>query len=128
MSYRDWPQAVGGNKFSLAKYDPETPPARMRVATWSNVFSGGGSVTIEGYTDKDERIGNGFGSIKIERNGSVREEREHLENLLEDFQEDLASNWYALITAARASTAAYYAKQAAEYAEKSAAAAQGVFE
>lgn len=128
MSYRDWPNSIGGNQFMLAKLDPATPPAEMRVVTWSNVFGDGGNVTIEGYDGNKSRFSSGFGSIHVEHDGSVLTEREHLQDLLDEFLTDLAENWRALIESARATSAAYYAKQAAEYAEKAASAAQGVFE
>ena len=127
MSYRNWPKSVSGNEFTLAKYDPELPPASMKVVTWSNVFGEGGNVTIEGYDASGKRIGSGFASIRVERSGPVTAERGHLQDLLDDFMSDLSENWRSLIDSARASTAAYYAKQAAEYAEKAADAAQGVF-
>ena len=127
MSYRDWPMSVSGNEFELAKLDPELPPASMKVVTWSNLFGEGGNVSIEGYDASGARISSGFGSIRIERSRSVLDEREHLQDLLDDFMTELPENWRSLIDSARASTAAYYARQAAEYAEKAADAAQGVF-
>ncbi len=127
MSYRDWPKVIGGNEFTLAKLNPDEPPAEMKVVTWSNVFGKGGRVAIEGYRPDKERYNSDFGSISIERDGSVQEEREHLQDLLDDFLVDLEFNWRALIESARASVASFYAKQAAEYAEKAAAAAKGVF-
>lgn len=126
MNYRDWPTEVGGNKFSLAKLDPEMPPAEMRVVTWSNVFESGGSVALEGYREDETRIGVTFAKIPV-KGGSVTDEREHLQDLLNDFMTDLPGNWRTLIQNARTSCAEFYEKQAAEYMELSENAKNGVF-
>lgn len=127
MNYRDWPREIGGNMFSLAKLDPATPPVSMKVVTWSNVFSEGGNVSIEAYDAQGKRFGSGFGSITVDRYGSVAAERAHLQDLLDDFTSDLPGNWRDLIEGARVSVAVFFAKQAAEYGEKAADAAAGVF-
>lgn len=127
MSYRDWPTKIGGNNFSLAKLDPEVPPATMKVVTWSNVFNAGGNVTVEGYDAEGKRLSVNFGSINIDSNRSVAAEREHLQDILDDFLTDLPGNWRVLIESARSHAAAHYAKQAAEYGQKAADAARGVF-
>lgn len=127
MSYRNWPKQIEGNKFSLAKLDPEVPPVEMRVVAWSNVFGDGGTVAIEGYDKHKERMGMGFGSIKVERNGSVEQEREHLQDILDDFTSKLADNWRTLIENARTSVTEFYTSAAAEYTEKAEAAKNGDF-
>lgn len=127
MGYRDWPHEIKGNRFALAKLDPEVPPAQMRVVTWGNMFEAGGHVAIEGYDAEGKRLSTDFGGIQIESNRGVEDERAHLQSLLDNFLDDLPGNWRALIEGARAYVDAFYAKQAAEYAEKAAKAARGVF-
>lgn len=126
MSYTDWPTKVGGNDFALAKLDPETP-FQLKVTTWSNLFGDGGSVKIDGYDADGKRHYMDFGSIRIERNGSVKAEREHLQGLVDDFDADLANNWRDLIDGARARVTEHYAKELSENKRKLANARKGVF-
>ncbi|GAA1329001.1 hypothetical protein ACFSWE_16565 [Leucobacter albus] len=126
MSYKDWPTEICGNMFSLAKFDPEVPPARLQVVTWSNVFGSGGRVAIEAYDEANSRLSSGLGSIHVD-GGSVVDEREHLQVLVDEFIEDLEGNWRALIEEARAKVTSYYTRQAEEHASKRDAALKGEF-
>lgn len=122
----NWPTAVGGNEFSIAKLDPETPMT-LQVRTWSNLCESGGGVSINAFDEAGKRSSSSFGSIEIESDGDVAHERSHLQGLVDDFNEDPTENWRALIVSARAYVSVFYAKQAAEYAQKAADAARGVF-
>lgn len=126
MGYKDWPTEIGGNMFSLAKLNPEVPPAKLQVVTWSNVFGSGGSVAIEAYDETNRRLNSDLASIHVD-GGSVAAEREHLQVLADKFSEDLASNWRALIEEARAKVTNYYTRQAEEHASKRDAALRGEF-
>ncbi|MCW2287004.1 hypothetical protein EDF60_1655 [Leucobacter luti] len=126
MTYKDWPTQIGGNMFSLAKLDPEVPPAKLKVVTWSNVFGSGGSVAIEAYDRTNSRFNSDLASIRVD-GGSVAAEREHLQVLADEFGEDLARNWRALIEDARAKVTNYYTRQAEEQASKRDAALKGEF-
>jgi len=123
---RSWPNEIGGNEFSLAPLDPEVPQT-LKVNTWSNAFELGGKVSIDGLDADGKRTGATFGSITIEESRTVTNERDHLQDLVDEFNGDLAENWRSMIVAARAYVAAHYAKQAVEYAQKSADAAAGIF-
>lgn len=111
-----WPQRIEGNMFGVCKFDPEKPMT-LKVNTWSNVFSSGGSVNIDGYDAEGQRYHTSFAKINVE-GGSVLREREHLQGIVDDFNEDLAENWRALVLDARARVLEYERRQLSEAAEK----------
>jgi hypothetical protein len=113
-----WPYTLtDGNQFTLAKLDPDTAPD-IQVKTWSNVFGGGGTVSVDASVPRTLKNGTSYtdritlASIIIEEDGSVREERAHLQDLVDDWNEDAAGNWRSLIEASRAKVLAYTQKQA----------------
>ncbi len=121
-----WPTKLGGNMFGLCKFDPEQP-LTLKVQTWSNAFSDGGSVSVDGFDENGKRNSHTFASISIASNRSVVAERAYLQDLVDEFNDDPASNWRSMVNEARASVVAYHEKQAAEHAEKLAQARAGVF-
>lgn len=121
-----WPNKIEGNEFGLCKLDPDKP-MRLKVNTWSNVFGGGGSVSIDGYTDGDQRHYADFGRITVKGSGSVRDEREHMQALVDGFNDDLAVNWRELIENAREYVLDHWKEQRRESNRKITAAKKGVW-
>lgn len=109
----DWPKAIEGNQFTLAKCDPDVVPHKIAVTTWSALFSEGGSVTIEAYTEGNGRCE--LARISRKRGGHVGAERAHLQGLLDEFETDRAGNWRALVQKARASVLAHMCREAEKY-------------
>lgn len=122
----DWPTEIGGNMFGLAKLDPEKPMT-LRLATWSNVFGGSGAVSIDGFDENGKRSYHSFARIEVEQDGPVTHERAHLQDLIDEFNEDPQENWRRMVTSARERVLAFYAKQSEEYAEKRRRALEGDF-
>lgn len=112
MSYRDWPSEISVetvNQFTLAKRSADETPTEYRITTWSNVFGVGGSVTLEAVMPESSNLT--LASISVKRSGPVREERDHLQSLLDSWDQD----WAALVRSAKSQVRDYYAEQAAGY-------------
>lgn len=113
MSYHDWPTKLEGNQFQIAYLDPASAP-EFKVTTWSNVFGKGGHVGVDAKVD-----GRWISLAKIEvRDRGVTDEREHLQDLLDEWNEEAAENWRRLVLEARATLRDYFERQTREYAEK----------
>lgn len=120
-----WPTELGEdvNQFTFAKLDPDADPP-LRVATWSNVFGEGGSVQVDAKVTATREDGTTYettatlAAIRKEHNGSVAQEREHLQTLLDNWNENPADNWATVVNNSRARVYAYYTKQAKEAADK----------
>jgi len=114
MSYRDWPTKLEGNQFDVAYLDPATAP-EFEVKTWSNVFGKGGHVSVDAQVD-GRWIS--LAKIVISEDRGVTEEREYLQDLLDEWNEAAAENWRRLVLEARASLRDYFERQTREYAQK----------
>jgi hypothetical protein len=106
MNYRDWPDEIKGNQFTLAKLNPDESP-ELKVRTWSNLFGRGGQVSIDAG-------GTTLAAISIDRDGDVSMEREHLQDLVDEWNEDPAGNWRRLIEESRFKVLAYHERQVVE--------------
>lgn len=103
---------ISVNQFILADlnldaFDYPTPV----VKTWSSMFRSGGSVALEVEVAGRRIV---LAEIAVDRDGPVTYERAALNELRDEFIEDLHGNWDRLITDALKSVIEYRAKQAAE--------------
>lgn len=103
---------ISVNKFTLADlnldaFDYPTPV----VKTWSSVFKSGGSVALEAEVDGRRLV---LAEISVDHDGPVTRERAALNELRDEFIDDLHGNWDRLVTDALKSVVDYHARQAAE--------------
>lgn len=122
-----WPTQIESNEFGLCKLDPEKP-LTLKVSVWSDVFGGGGAVTISGWDENGERYGHHFGAIGIAPSDTVvRDQKKHLQVLVDEFNENLADNWRTLVESAREHVLDYYKKRRREANRKIANAKKGIW-
>lgn len=115
MRKHQWPTKIdleSLNKFTLAKFDPAVSPSEYVVTTWSNLFGEGGSITADAVMPDGKRVT--LAQISVDRGGVVRAERDHLQTLIDEWDQD----WSALVRAARSEVRHYYAAQMDEYGMK----------
>jgi hypothetical protein len=121
MYRHEWPTRLQArSEFELEKFDPEQRPTELRVSTWSNVFKEGGRVSVDVYFDgKRDNLNLGEISIAVARR--VDNEAQHLQGLVDEWNEDAAGNWRALILAAHEDLRCYHQRKIAEHSERLAA-------
>lgn len=105
-----WPSAVTiRNEFAADSIDIDTFDfPKLKVTTWSHVFSKGGQYSIE-MDAPGRHNSNLFEGIEVTEDDPHA--REHLKDLVEEFNEDPRGNWIKILLAAAESTAAYRQKQ-----------------
>jgi len=133
MSYY-WPTSLteDANQFTFAKEDPELNP-KLTVHTWSNVFGKGGTVSVDYDATFKRDDGTEYTSrrsltkIDIEESRSVVYERDHLQSLVDDWNENAAENWRNLVHESRSKVLAHYERLEDEAAAKLADMRKGIF-
>jgi len=119
-----WPtDLTSGNMFTLAKCDPAADPD-VTVITWANVFAEGGSIDADVKVTASRDDGSTYtsyvslASIHIDSNRRVAAERTHLQGLVDEWNENRADNWRALVDQSRDKVRAYEQKRAQDAADK----------
>lgn len=116
-SWRDVPDSIGAlddkvNRFIVAKWDksPAQEPC-LSIGVWSSVFGKCGSVSLE--VDGEQR--RHLLHINVDDNRDVKEVRELLEFLIEEWNEEPRANYENLIDNARGSVLNHVRRQLAQY-------------
>lgn len=100
---------IKANQFEIERIDLATfDYPKVKVRTWSNLSSPGGSVTLE-VGEGMQRIT--LASIPVECDGSVRAQREELQELADEFNKDAHASWDTLVGEALTKNEAFYASE-----------------
>lgn len=119
MSYnhRDIPYSVkellsSANEFSFAKFDthPEVEP-KLLIKVWGDVFASGGHVALEIAGTSSRALLR----INVHNNHDVREVKEALEQVVDEWNDDSRRHFNELIEHSRTFVLEYTKSQIAEY-------------